>query len=1052
MASRKNLIEFEEIEKISLLLDILVDCEEYDDFDATLIRVENVDITCIKNPTEENINKKIECIRNKNPEKVNDYFEIILNSKYIRRILQQNKENVQRKGVDLLFQKLGEALIKTIPTRPIKQEETEDKKEKNGVEINRVRIIFLNEISTVSQGHLAIGYAETALLELRELNEDWLPQNNRDKPIRHPYELYALFNKGLTLAHDHIDTEGAIRTFSEIIESFGKKDSAKLRDAFKDEYGEKNADKFFSIFFWLIYVPTKYQLTEAYSDLNSSHDREQVIEKLFHRFKNLSKKYQVSGDSNLTKKIEAYYKAKFIIQYMFSKIDSGIIYKRPKKMQDSLKNTCLSAFDEYWGKNERNESLNELLKKSLGIIKDKDFINGHPVIKNRLISVEALYLLENAKSTEKADKRKEALTKVFNICTEQIANEDHDSSDWSDFAVTFLESTIFSLENDKEKVDWLERLDTDQNNTYQNIFQQIKKRAWIPRKRELVEKFMKCQEKILQQYETGKEENKKERNKYLKYQIELIEKILSDEGGRVFKKPWTNYEKEKLVKTLKKTIDNGKLTDWVKTEEKHFSFESDDEKSEFKKVVKFLEDEITNNDYNLPQDNDLKPVAELIKNKMNCDFYTRKLRLNTEKFYDHLIYQSCRPSLEDHYVLTVLRRWQSFTPALSSGSEVGQKGGGYFVYKTNGKGEIKEGLVVDPGFNFLENFFGEGFSIRDINAILITHSHRDHSSDFMSIITLVHEMNKCGERVFTDGKWKKRKLVLFMTEGCHQTFAEQLNGSEEEFCDIIRVNQNDKEVYGKNAFLNHFKLTATKANHDDLTDYDSVGYVICDKKDNPLIGFTGDTQWYYSIEEKYEDCPVICMNIGGVIDIFKKPELKLSDLCEKEDKEHINNIKTILLRENHLYLPGFYLMAKELANKKKPKLLIISELCEEMKGGLRTDLAKKISEALSETLSGKLNKTSVLPEDIGLTVILDKRKKGHVFCKVCQAAHSPKKITPVETDKDNAIVYLCDKHYDELKEGYYLPKINELELDENELRKPLIKKGRTGFSKRFRAI
>ena len=1031
---------FEQLEEKSLLLDILIDCEEYDDFAATLDEVEDIGIKCIKecikDPTEKKINKRIEYIQNKKPEEeenvFNFYFDIILNSKCIRRILHQNEGNIQRKRVDFLFQKLAEALIKTIPARPIEPEEIEDKKEKRGVEINQVRIIFLNEISTVSQGHLAIGYAETALLELRGLNKNWLPRNNKDKPIRHPYELYALFNKGLTLAHDHIDTEGAIRTFSEIMESFEKKKFVKLRDAFEGEYGKKNADKFFSIFFWLIYVTTKYQLTEAYSDLNSSHDSEQVIEKLFLSFKNLNKKYQVSGDSDLTKKIKEYYKAKFIIQYMFSKIDSGIIYKQLKKMQNLVENTyleasCLKAFDEYWGKDKRNEPL----KESLEIIRDENFINGHPVIKNRLTAVEALYLLEYAKSAQKADKSKEILTKVFDICTKQIKDEDHANSDWSDFAVTFLESTIFSLENDKEKVVRLERLDKDQHNTYQNIFQKIKEREWIPRKRELVEKFMKCQEKILQQHEAGKEENKKERNKYLKYQIWLIGVILSDEGGRVFKKPWTNYEKEKLVKTLKKTIGNKDLTDWFKTEEKLFPFEPDDEKNEFEKVVRSLEDKIKNNNlYNLPQGNDLKPVAEFINNKMNCDFYTRRLRLNAETFYDHLIYQSCRPSLENHYVLTVLRRWQSFTPALSSGSEVGQKGGGYFVYKTNGKGEIKEGLVVDPGFNFLENFFGEGFSIRDINAILMTHSHPDHSSDFMPIMSLVHEMNVRGKRVFSDGKWKDGKLVLFMTEGCHQNFAEQLNGSEEEFCDIIRVNQNDKEVYGENAFLNNFKLKVTKANHNDLTDYDSVGYIISDNNGKPLLGFTGDTQWYYGIEEQYEDCPVICMNIGGVVGIFKEGNIMLSDLTQDKDKTY-HNMKKILLRENHLYLPGFYLMAKRLTNLKQ-RLLIISELCEEMKGGLRTDLAGKMREE-----SG----IPVLPEDIGLTVILDNNKEdnktGHVLCKICQSEHPPEKILAVETDKDNAIIYLCNYHYNQLKEGYSLPKINELELDVNELRKPL---------------
>ena len=191
---------------------------------------------------------------------------------------------------------------------------------------------------------------------------------------------------------------------------------------------------------------------------------------------------------------------------------------------------------------------------------------------------------------------------------------------------------------------------------------------------------------------------------------------------------------------------------------------------------------------------------------MNCDYYTKKLRINTEQFYDHLIYKSCRPSLNDYYALTVLRRWQSFTPALSMGSEVGHKGGGYFVYKTDKKGEIDEGLVIDPGFDFLENFFDEGFSIRDINAVLITHSHRDHASDFMSIVTLVHEMNKNGKRVFGDSKWEEKKLILFITEGCHQNFATQIMRSKEIFHDIIRVKQGEDYKKEDIRFLKYFQL------------------------------------------------------------------------------------------------------------------------------------------------------------------------------------------------------------------------------------------------------
>lgn len=305
----------------------------------------------------------------------------------------------------------------------------------------------------------------------------------------------------------------------------------------------------------------------------------------------------------------------------------------------------------------------------------------------------------------------------------------------------------------------------------------------------------------------------------------------------------------------------------------------------------------------------------------------------------------------------------------------------------------------------------------------------------MSIVTLMHEMNKHGKRVFNDDKWIDRKLVLFATKGCHQTFEEQINRNRNAFHDIIQVvyDEPDRDI----SFLEHFKVGVTKANHYDQTDHDSVGYIIKSKtkpedpKNNKaLIGFTGDTRWYYGIEDNYQKCPVICLNIGGVVDIFKDDgDIMLSDLCSDDCN---SNIKKVLLRENHLYLPGFYLMAKKL-DKKNHKLLILSELCEEMKGGLRTDLSGRLYDDLE---------IPVIPEDIGLTVILDGRKQGYIVCKACNSPQSPKRpkhknIVPVETDKDNAIIYLCRKHYNQLKEGYVLPKINELEFDIHEKRKPL---------------
>ena len=1128
MTPKENANHFTELGKRSLLLDILIDCEEYDEFDKCALKclgksrkddekksaASSFDELCkmIKNKVNK-INNDIEkgggklnvanyaeiiadftpiqkllrkIIRQESMENtkkgesynsgksnqsnisrqykiltemlmkgipsliqnkcLDEYLKAIVISKYIRRLLKDTELLIAPKIIEEIYKNLTQILIIIVPQ--ISDSEI----------LNKSRIIFLNEISAVSQGHLAIGYAEMALSELKELTKNWLPKNNSDERLKHPYELYALYNKGLTLAHDPEpgNTEKAKEIFSQIIKkSFENSKNTDIPHAFEKDYPEEK--DLFPIFFWLIYVPTKYQLSEIYADLNASYDREKMISDVFEALEKLNGKIHLFENSKLTDRIKHYYNVKFTIQYIFSKIDSGNFAKKIDRNKVTTN----------WPKVFKKESYKD-------IFNDHDFQEFKEkqpsIIKSRLDSVEALFWLEFA-IIRKSGKNYNILNKCFGLCIKYLI-KDNVNSDWSDFAITFLHGVIFTLQNHKENKPWPECLEEIGQNkeeekdnssdeakwkvsfqkTYKIIFKKLQDPEWIARKKDLVETFMKCQGKIIQQYENWEEKEKGEskRNKYLKYQIELIGKIFSDEEGRIFKKSWPDCEKERLGKNLNETIKSFKykdLLDWWDDAKSEFdekvnrhsadaSTKCNHWEKNFKEIIKKMQNTLSNDTYTLPDD--LSAVANFIKDKMNCDFYTRKFRLNIEKFYDHLIYKSCRPSIKNHYALTVLRRWQSFTPALSSGSEVGQKGGGYFVYKTNGKGEIEEGLVIDPGFNFLENFFEEGFSIRDIKAILMTHSHPDHSSDFMSIMTLVREMNKRGKRVFGNSKRPDRKLVLFMTEGCHQNFAEQLNRNTETFKDIIEVKQGSNENYGEDAFLNCFKLTVTKANHNDLADYDSVGYVISDNSGKPLLGFTGDTQWYYGIEEQYKDCPVICMNIGGVVDIFKKPEIKLSDICNKDDTEHISNIKTILLRENHLYLPGFYLMAKKF--NKKQKLLIISELCEEMKGGLRTDLAKKISGDI---------KIPILPEDIGLTVVLNNKKNkktGNVFCKICQSEHPPKEIVAVETDKDNAIIYLCQYHYNKLKEGSSLPKINELKLDANELHNPLIKEDSAGLS------
>ena len=62
----------------------------------------------------------------------------------------------------------------------------------------------------------------------------------------------------------------------------------------------------------------------------------------------------------------------------------------------------------------------------------------------------------------------------------------------------------------------------------------------------------------------------------------------------------------------------------------------------------------------------------------------------------------------------VLRKWNSFTPAIPSAEDERSLGGGYFVWH---KGK---GIVIDPGYNFIENFYDAGCRICDIDTVIIT--------------------------------------------------------------------------------------------------------------------------------------------------------------------------------------------------------------------------------------------------------------------------------------------------------------------------------------------
>ena len=83
-----------------------------------------------------------------------------------------------------------------------------------------------------------------------------------------------------------------------------------------------------------------------------------------------------------------------------------------------------------------------------------------------------------------------------------------------------------------------------------------------------------------------------------------------------------------------------------------------------------------------------------------------------------------------------MRRYSSPFPLLPRPSAFRALGGGYFV-RLHG-GDAPYGIVVDPGVDFVENLYRSGYSLSDIDMIVVSHDHVDHLGALDPLLSLLH--------------------------------------------------------------------------------------------------------------------------------------------------------------------------------------------------------------------------------------------------------------------------------------------------------------------------
>ncbi|KWT82492.1 tetratricopeptide repeat protein [Candidatus Magnetominusculus xianensis] len=335
---------------------------------------------------------------------------------------------------------------------------------------------------------------------------------------------------------------------------------------------------------------------------------------------------------------------------------------------------------------------------------------------------------------------------------------------------------------------------------------------------------------------------------------------------------------------------------------------------------------------------DFKPIIVDFETLMN------EFNANNNKF---IYSESC--IIQDFPMLLTLRKWNSYTPIIPAGDEERSIGGGYFIYY---KGK---GTVIDPGYNFIENFYKAGGRVTDIDNVILTHAHNDHTIDFESIMTLIYQYNN-------KNHLKHKSIDLYMNTGSFMKFSGVLNLRD---CDYI--NDVFPITAGNTYDVDGITMTAIPTYHDEvITKKYGVGLHLKFDTKNGLknIIFTSDTGLFPKIGKDRVDASKdeIHVSYQKAID-GKDINLLVAHIGSIRSEEMTKSYKDIkekgeVFYPNHLGLLG----TARLITAIKPKLALVSEFGEELRK-FRGELMVMLGKVVKKYFKDK-EVTKVLPADL----------------------------------------------------------------------------------------
>jgi len=321
-----------------------------------------------------------------------------------------------------------------------------------------------------------------------------------------------------------------------------------------------------------------------------------------------------------------------------------------------------------------------------------------------------------------------------------------------------------------------------------------------------------------------------------------------------------------------------------------------------------------------------------------CDQATNYLKMKEgqeARLAEFLSPESCL--LRDRALLMVLRKWNSYTPAIpASPDDERSRGGGYFIWH-NG-----HGTVIDPGFNFIENFHQAGGRVCDIHNIILTHAHPDHTAEFEILRTLLFEYNdnlkKINESRIIQSPVQPplplKKVRIFLNNGAFRKFAGMLDLRDHEFTDsLFTLNRGtDFDLLGGG------RLHVLPAYHDELLSRDhAVGllFTLGSHKEPRRILLTSDTGLFPLLADSRKptaDASTSQAEIGKqYLQVVSAGDVDLMLVhigsIKREEFDTEKKLIADACYPNHLGIIG---TARVIAMC-RPKLAVISEFGEEMR-------------------------------------------------------------------------------------------------------------------------